>query len=377
MLNLKKYVSASATTFGLQPIRPLQSCMLDHLADMPILNLMFGRSGDAAPVPKPMIKRRASPLKESPARDEEDETSDCPMEQVADENPSASQQPENVNMEQVDYDRDSDDDDSDEEGHPLEGWPLSKAMPHPKLVPKSPPPTLRLVSKVKPAPKNTLDDETESDNHPGDRPALPRRPVMRPVLTSNDRWLVTYGSDTNISLQKESVHPGPFGNSKFLTFVHKYYKECSTIHDVNPDFHFVPEHERPHGVKVFWLKARFNDYWHPTLQGEGPHAEKQYMDFIKKVYSICCYSNAQSEVYGTDIIPMVCHNGNIDFDKTVQNVEQVCKYFRTDGTYTERKARGEIVPRNRWIDKLNTRSAQNALRPDGKDVYVDPEWSSM
>ena len=170
--------------------------MLDHLVDMPILNLMFGRSGDAAPVPKPMIK----------SRDEEDETSDCPMEQVADENPSASQQPENVNMEQVHYDPDSDDDDSDEEGHPLEGRPLSKAMPHPKLVPKSPPPTLRLVSKVKPAPKNTLDDETESDNHPGDRPALPRRPVMRPVLTSNDRWFVTYGSDTNISLQKESDH---------------------------------------------------------------------------------------------------------------------------------------------------------------------------
>ena len=167
-------MSASAATFGLQPIRPLQSCMLDHLVDMPILNLMFGRSGDAAPVPKPMIKRRASPLKESPARDEEDDTSDCPMEQVADENPSASQQPENVNMEQVEYDRDSDDDDSDEEGHPLAGRPLSKAMPHPKLVPKSPTPTLRLVSKVKPAPKNTLDDETESDNHPGDRPALPR-----------------------------------------------------------------------------------------------------------------------------------------------------------------------------------------------------------
>ena len=398
--------------------------MLDHFEDMPILNMIFGRSGDAAPVPKPMIKRRASPLKESPARDEEDETSDCPMKQVADENPSASQQPENVNMEQVDYDRDSDDDDSDEEGHPLEGRPLSKAMPHPKLVPKSPPPTLRLVSK--------------------DSWMTRRNPtiilVMRPVLTSNDRWFVTYGSDTNISLQKESVHPGPFGNSKFLSFVHEYYKECSTILDVNP--HFVPEHERPHGVKVFWLKARFNDYWHPTLQGEGPHAEKQHMDFIKKVYSICCYTNAQSEVYGTDIIPMVCHNGNIDLDKTVRNVEQVCKDFRmdpskakqitdlilwriermsdgsvelydaltcitharnfignkpglllmamfpsygksrfeiafvfpsVDGTYNERKARGEIVARNRWIDKLNTRSAQNALRPDGKDFYVDSE----
>ena len=193
------------------------------------------------------------------------------------------------------------------------------------------------------------------------------------------------------------------------------------------------------------------------------------MDFIRKVYSICCYTNAQSEVYGTDIIPMVCHNGNIDLEKTVQNVEQVCKYFRmdpskpkqitdlilwriermsrsfsgclrhdprhgihkecrrqvdmgpdgsvelydaltcitharnfiknmpglllmamfpsygksrieiafvfpsVDGPYKERKARGEIVPRNRWTDKLTTRSAQNALRPDGKEFYVDPE----
>ena len=82
-----------------------------------------------------------------------------------------------------------------------------------------------------------------------------------------------------------------------------------------------------HGAKVFWLRARFNDYWQPTLQGEGPHAEKQYMDFIKKVYSICCYTNAQPEVFGTDIIPTVCHNRQTDLEKTVQNVEQVCKYF--------------------------------------------------
>ena len=64
-------------------------------------------------------------------------------------------------------------------------------MPHRKLVPKSPPPTLRLVSKVKPAPKNILDEETESDNHAGDRPALPRRPAMRTTLTSNDRILTS------------------------------------------------------------------------------------------------------------------------------------------------------------------------------------------
>ena len=315
-------MSASAATFGLQPFRPLQSCMLDHLEDMPILNMIFGQSSTAAPSPKPLVKRRASPLKESPARDEEDETSDCPMEQVADENPSASQQPDNVNMEQVDYDPDTDnDDDPDEEEQPPAGRPTSKAMPHPKLVPKSPPPTLRLMS------KNILDEETESDNRPGDRPALPRRPAMRPTLTSNDRWYVPDGSDTDISLQRGSVHPGPFGNSKFLNFVYEYYKECSTILEMNPDFHFIPEHERQHGVKVFWLRARFNDYWQPTLQGEGQHTEKQYMDFIKKVYSICCYTNAQPEVFGTDSIPMVCHNRHIHLEKTVQNVEQVCKYF--------------------------------------------------
>ena len=74
------------------------------------------------------------------------------MEQVADENPSASQHPDNVNMEQADYDRDTDnDDDPDEEEQPPAGHPKPKAMPHPKLVPKSPPPTLRLVSKAKPA----------------------------------------------------------------------------------------------------------------------------------------------------------------------------------------------------------------------------------
>ena len=123
-MNRKKYVSASAATFGFQLIRPLQLCMLDPLEDMPVLNMIFGRSNTTAPLPKPLVKRRASPLKESPARDEEDDTSDCPMEQVADENPSASQQPENVNMEQVDYDPNSDnDDDSDEEEQPLAGRP--------------------------------------------------------------------------------------------------------------------------------------------------------------------------------------------------------------------------------------------------------------
>ena len=165
--------------------------MLDHLEDMPFLNAIFGQSSTAAPSPKPLVKRRASPLKESPARDEEDETSDCPMEQVADENPSTSQQPDNVNMEQVDYDRDTDnDDDLDDEEQPLAGNPMPKAMLHPKLVPKSPPTTLRLMSKMKPAPKNILDEETESDNHPGDRPDAANSHMQRPLACT--RW-IRYG----------------------------------------------------------------------------------------------------------------------------------------------------------------------------------------
>ena len=118
--------------------------------------------------------------------------------------------------------------------------------------------------------------------------------------------------------------------SGILNFVYENYKECSTILEMNPDFHFIHEHERQHGAKVFWLKARLNGYWKPKLAGEGQHAEKQYMDFIKRVYSICCYTNAQPDVFGTDINPMVCHNRHIDVEKTVQNVEQVCKYVNMD-----------------------------------------------
>ena len=81
------------------------------------------------------------------------------------------------------------------------------------------------------------------------------------------------------------------------------------------------------------------------------------MDFIKKVYSICCYSNAQSAVYGTYIIPMVCHNGNIDLDKTAQKVEQVCKYFRMETS----KAK-QITDLILWRIERMSRSFSGCLR---------------
>ena len=48
-------------------------------------------------------------------------------------------------------------------------------------------------------------------------------------------------------------------------------------------------------------------------------------------------------------------------------------YPSADGSYNERKARGDIVPRNRWIDNLNSRSAYDALRPSGKEFLNDPD----
>ena len=48
-------------------------------------------------------------------------------------------------------------------------------------------------------------------------------------------------------------------------------------------------------------------------------------------------------------------------------------YPSVDGPYNERKAKGRIVPRNRWIDNLTSRSACDALRPNGRGFLNDPE----
>ena len=41
--------------------------------------------------------------------------------------------------------------------------------------------------------------------------------------------------------------------------------------------------------------------------------------------------------------------------------------------WTGHKDKGCIVPRNRWIDNLTSRSAYDALRPDGRGFLNDPE----
>ena len=64
-------------------------------------------------------------------------------------------------------------------------------------------------------------------------------------------------------------------------------------------------------------------------------------------------------VYGADIIPMVCHNGNIDLEKTIHNVEQVCKYFRMDPS----KAK-QITDLILWRIERMSRSFSGCLRHD-------------
>ena len=69
---------------------------------------------------------------------------------------------------------------------------------------------------------------------------------------------------------------------------------------------------------------------------------------------------------GLLLMAMFAHYGKSRF-------EIAFVYPSVDGPYKERKARGEIVPRNQWIDKLTTRSAHNALRPNGKEFLNDPD----
>ena len=285
-------------------------------------------------VSKPTGKRRASPLKDSPVPSDDDhESSDYVMGEINDEKKSKSDLPEE---EEADYDLDSDtDEDKKPAGRPLEERPKQKAMP---MQPPVPP--LRLTPKTKAQPSATLDDETESDNakHQNeDRPPLPRRPTMKapPASIDHSKWT---NSDTTgqfgVMLLKGTTNPSPFWNSKFLSFVQQYYRECCTIQQKHPDFDYVPEHlRRPH-EKPCCLKTKFNDLWEPTIRGEDAQGEKAYMAYIKKIYSMCCPINDDDpKNFSTEVIPTVSRNGQIDMDKTIINAESVCTYYGMDPSY--------------------------------------------
>ena len=55
------------------------------------------------------------------------------------------------------------------------------------------------------------------------------------------------------------------------------------------------------------------------------------MEYIEKIYSICCHLNEKPRGYDTDVIPLVCRNRQIDMDQTIHNVKSLCKYYHITG----------------------------------------------
>ena len=147
---------------------PTRFCMCNTCVDMPFLSYMFGLAPPKSPTPKPASKGRASPLKDSPVHDEQEELDDIPVEQMNEEDPASS----NVDMDQADYDRESDstaqesDTDTEEEERRKEQLSGERHQPKQKALLMNLP-TLRLTPKIKASPQNAIDEETESDNYQG------------------------------------------------------------------------------------------------------------------------------------------------------------------------------------------------------------------
>ena len=116
----------------------------DQISDMPLFNSVA--RGFKAPLPKSMPKRRASPLRDSPIRQEE-ETSDFPTEQLNDDRSTTSHPPEDTAMEveQADWGEERTESETDKESRRLDPVPEEK----PKIVLKPVPP-LKFFQRVDP-----------------------------------------------------------------------------------------------------------------------------------------------------------------------------------------------------------------------------------
>ena len=103
------------------------------------------------------------------------------------------------------------------------------------------------------------------------------RPTMKapPASIDHSKWTDSdTPSQVGVMLLKENRNPSPFWNSKFLSFVQEYYRECCTIQQKYPDFDNVPEHLRRPREKPCWLKTKFNDLWEPTIRGEDAQEKR-------------------------------------------------------------------------------------------------------
>ena len=91
-------------------------------------------------------------------------------------------------------------------------------------------------------------------------------------------------------------------------------------------------------------------------------AEKAYMEYIEKIYSICCHLNENPQGYDTDVIPLVCYNRQIDMGRTIHNVKSLCKHYHIE----EHRAQ-QIVHLILWRLERMSRLLSGCLRHDPRE----------
>ena len=101
------------------------------------------------------------------------------------------------------------------------------------------------------------------------------------------------------------------------------------------------------------------DNWRLTSQ-----ANKPMINLWKTIFTFADNSLKDKEAGSGSALLMAMFP---NYGKARFEIAFVCP--SVDGSYNERKARGDIVPRNRWIDNLNSRSAYDAPRPNGKEFF--------
>ena len=270
--------------------------------------------------------------------------------------PSFQQNQPDVEMEQVDYGRDSDTEEKvDPRNDPQRDQSRTQSRQY-KM------PTLRLVAKKKAAPQEpTLDEDEDEDDEGAERQPLPRRRPAESVSSVGEqpRLITSSKNRINIHLYPQTENPDPFWNTKHLEYIREYYSECSTIRDSHPGFVYVREPDRQKHEGLFYLKIRFNDYWQSTMRGKDQQSVDDYMTFIQRVYSACCYANRDPKDFGPDIIPLVRHHRDIDMKRTTKNTQEICRYFGIDTSRAE-----EIFHLIMWRSERLSRVFSFALRHD-------------
>ena len=148
-----------------------------------------------------------------------------------------------------------------------------------------------------------------------------------------------------------------------------------TVHNVEQVckyFNMDPSKARQITDLILWRIERMSRLFSGCLRHDprhGIHKEcKRQVDMgsdgsVELYDALTCISHARSFIGnkpGLFLMAMFPNYGKSRF-------EIAFVYPSVDGPYKER----EIVPRNRWIDKLTTRSAYDALRPNGTEFLND------